>query len=360
MIYSIFPEKDASIYEVSSSINTGIDEILELSKVIVNETASYNSRILIKFNLSDISASIASRQILPSARFYLNLRAISSEEINDSYTLHAFPVSQSWDNGIGRRSHDPATTTGVSWEVRSGTTLWRTSSFATGTTGSYITNPGGATWHSSSVYFATQSFNLQSPDIRMDVTNIVRKWISGSIPNEGFILKRSHADETSIIEQGRLKFYSNNTHTIYVPKLEVAWNNTSFSTGSLSALTDENIVVYMKNLQTEYKENSKVLIRTLGRPRYPARTFSTSSSYTTIKYLPTSSYYCIKDTITDEVVVPFDNTYTKLGCDSSGNYFRIWMNGLLAERHYKFILKVVRSGGNEQYFDNNFHFKISR
>ena len=30
MFYSIFPEKDATLYEVSSSQNTGLDEVLEL------------------------------------------------------------------------------------------------------------------------------------------------------------------------------------------------------------------------------------------------------------------------------------------------------------------------------------------
>ena len=51
MIYTIYPIKDATIYEKTESINTGLDAILELSHEMVNNSSSiYNSRILMKFN----------------------------------------------------------------------------------------------------------------------------------------------------------------------------------------------------------------------------------------------------------------------------------------------------------------------
>ena len=53
MIYTIYPNFDATIYERSQSMNTGIDAILELShQSRGTETSSmYNSRILMKFNI---------------------------------------------------------------------------------------------------------------------------------------------------------------------------------------------------------------------------------------------------------------------------------------------------------------------
>lgn len=97
--------------------------------------------------------------------------------------------------------------------------------------------------------------------------------------------------------------------------------------GSLSSLVSDDIVVYVKNLQTEYKEKSKGKIRVFGRERYPSRSFA-SNPLKSIKYLPTTSYYSIVDADTDQVIIPFDTSYTKLSCDSSGNYFNFWFNGL--------------------------------
>ena len=56
MHYFTFANKDATIYEVSSSLNSGMDEILEVKKD-VSETGDIVqvSRVLIKFDLSYIS-----------------------------------------------------------------------------------------------------------------------------------------------------------------------------------------------------------------------------------------------------------------------------------------------------------------
>ena len=168
---------------------------------------------------------------------------------------------------------------------------------------------------------------------RMDVTDIVNTWLSGSIVNDGFILKRSNTDERSNTEFGLLKFFSNETHTIYAPTLEVVWDDSNFQTGSLSALTGTDFVLYTKGLKREYTEDSKGFIRIVGRDRFPIRTFVTSSVYLDVKYLPSSSYYSIVDTITDEVLVPFDDDYTKISCDSNGNYLKIWFNAFFPKRY---------------------------
>ena len=61
-----------------------------------------------------------------------------------------------------------------------------------------------------------------------------------------------------------LKFFSRETHTIFPPKLEVEWDDSSWNTGSLSALsaTDlDRLTVYFQNMKPEYKEKSKVKFR---------------------------------------------------------------------------------------------------
>ena len=91
----------------------------------------------------------------------------------------------------------------------------------------------------------------------MDVTNHYNAWISGDLPNEGFILKHDSAKENDTIDYGQLKFFSKETNTIYQPKLRIGWDDSSFITGSLTELTSDDIHVTFKRLKTRYKQGSK-------------------------------------------------------------------------------------------------------
>ena len=113
MYYNIFVERDATIYEKYPEQNTGIDQILELTKIASGsifdgfyQSNTYNSRILIDFGsqISEISNSIDQGEIptiSEGTRFYLNLRATNAESLPISYSLMAYPVSESWVNGNG-------------------------------------------------------------------------------------------------------------------------------------------------------------------------------------------------------------------------------------------------------------------
>ena len=59
MHYFTFADKDSTLYEISSSMNSGLDEILEVRKDVSDTGDSINvSRIVIKFDLTEISQSI--------------------------------------------------------------------------------------------------------------------------------------------------------------------------------------------------------------------------------------------------------------------------------------------------------------
>jgi hypothetical protein len=193
------------------------------------------------------------------------------------------------------------------------------------------------------------------------VTDYINDFLQGHRDNYGFIVLKSKEDESSTRKFGTAKFFSSDTHTIYVPTLEVRWNNTTFTTGSLSPQTNSDLIVYVKDFQSEYKENSKSKIRVYGRERFPARTFANASPIKSVKYLPTTAYYSVVDAETNKTFIPFDDTYTKLSCDSTSNYFNFWFNGLQPERYYKFVFKVVDStNGTTKFYDDNFFFKVVR
>ena len=376
MHYFVFPEIDSTIYQATGSANTGLDEILEVVKNMSTSGGNVTvSRILIKFDLEDIERSINNGTISSDRKFYLNMYDAGSENLNTSQSLWAYPISQSWVEGQGKHADNPATNDGCSWNFRDSGIL------KTPWSGSATEHQGGA-WHEE--VYASQSFQYGSDDMRMDVTPIMNKWLDGTYPNHGFIVKRSgsfenidtNTDEGSSERFGNFKFFSRQTNTIYPPKLEVEWYDTKWSTGSLNALdSDEldDLQVYLKNLRPEYKESSKIKFRLCGRGRYPTKSYSnTSSEYLTQKYLPSGSvesiggdgaYYSVLDNQTDDVIIPF-GTGSLVSCDSKGNYFNLWMNGLQAERYYKFQFRVV-SGSNTvdetiQHFDDDFVFKVVR
>ena len=224
----------------------------------------------------------------------------------------------------------------------------------------FIKNSGGATWYTSSIKGDrySQTFTKTTSDLNVEVTSYVQDMLDGGRTNDGFIIKRPVLEETGSAKYGSSKFFSNDTHTIYVPTLEARWDDSSFATGSLTELTADDITLYMKNLKTEYKELSRAKLRVVGRETYPQRSFTNSAPYNQIKYLPATTYYQVRDVETNLVLIPFDTTYTKVSCDSTGNFFDFRFNTLQPERFYQFEFRVDRSG-NQQYFDG-FIFKVVR
>ena len=401
MHYFTFADKDTTVYQQSSSLNAGQDEVLEIRKDVSQTGTSVNvSRILIHFPLEFISSSIVDGLIpgpgnnsAGSSSFYLNLFDAKSSKLVASQSIYAYPVSQSWKLGGGRSYDNPVTIDGTSWTYRQGYldgTLWDSS-----------VSKSGATWYSGSGTTAViggvsdgdmrtkagleASFSFDSAkteDVRMNVTDIVRWWLESTASNEGFLVKRSGSildksagtinastDEGSSGSLGNFSFFSTDTHTKYPPTLETVWDDTigKWACGSLSPITGsdlEDMRIYMRGLRPEYTEKSKAKFRVIGRGRFPAKTYATTPSTLEVKYLPSgSSYYSIVDAETDEVVVPYGSG-SKLSCDSTSNYFNIWMDGYQPERYYKIEYRIRSGSGTvdeiDQYFDEEFTFKINK
>lgn len=334
---------DASVYLQQPDQNAGRDEILEIAKTYYGDVKEV-ARAFIAFK------ELSSTHIPTSGSWkaYLNLKSANTEEIPIYYTIYANAVSQSWTMGVGTK-FDNVTTEGISWNYRDGINTWQdnttggTAIFNPGTTGS--PNAAGGTWYTGSQ--ASQTFIYQLDDIRMDVTDIVNMWLSGSIPNEGFIVRHARQIEDNLNDYGTLRFFSKETNTIYEPKLEIVWDDSSFITGSLSPVTgsisDDEYKVVVSNLKNKYPVNSVVKVRLKGRDKYPLKSFGTTFAYDQTKYLPTTTYYEIIDYLTEEVIVPYGE-YSKVSCDSESNYFKMDLSSFPINRTYKVNIKIVEDG----------------
>ena len=380
-VYKLFPTKDSTIYSYYPNMNTGIDPILEISNLnpLVNPSPQV-SRFLIKFDQTEIE-NIIDNKVGSGNKFSSSLKLFIAEAqgITKETTVETFAVYGSWDNGDGQYLDSPQSTNGVSWRNRisSGSTgnQWVTSSFATYVTASFTTNNnGGGNWYTGSDdtnntnLVVSQNLAYRSfKDLNLNVTDIVNVWYSSSnsiggftnIENEGFILKFTESlefDESTDI-QPQLQYYSIDTNTIYPPVLEMKWDDQSFETGSLSEINTSDLLIALDNNSGIFYSESINRFRLNVREEFPPRTFQTASVYTTNNFLNSSSLYAVKDLDTNEFVIDFDSQFTKISCDSTGNYFDIYMNGLEPERYYKILIQTTISGSTIVK-DDKYYFKV--
>lgn len=369
-VYKIFPERDATIYSQYPNSNTGIDEILELSSYFSLDGTILPSRTLIKFSQTDINEVL--NELVNTASFQANLKLYAAKVtgLDKNITLETYPISSSWNQGTGQYQDSPQTVNGVSWiwNTTSGSTKWATGSYNYFTTASYTTVQGGGTWYTGSYLGlplrSTASIGYRTTlDLNFTVTNIIKNWYSQSIGetgliNDGFLIKQTQTTEFNNANTVELKYFSIDTNTIYPPCLEFKWDDSTYNTSSaIAPITTPDLIVNINNNKGIYQPSDTIYFRLNTRPQNPPRVFSTSSIYTTSYYLPPTSTYSIRDQYTDEVVIDFDDNYTKISADTQGNYIKIFTSGLEPERYYKVLIKTVIDQ-NPQIIDVKEYFKI--
>lgn len=400
MFRIFYADSDATMYEATSLINsnTGLDEILEVGKQLDTDGETLvKSRFVVKFDMSEITKTLTKYSAdLNSCKFMLQLFTTHAKNLPAAYTLDAKLMGQPWTNGTGFENDSTATTNGIAWatpfdswsftpsgsDTLSGS-AWISSSQAinTGAPSLYISGSGSGgswLWQSGSGFFNTSSFDsvyfyqpgldedeafsYRPTDINMDVTGAIKTWISGSggetVENNGFLLKFSEADEADGTKTGIIRFFSRETHTIYVPRLTMYWDNSTFTTGSLSSVDLESYLTYSKTKPT-YKDTEITKVRIYARDKYPQKSPTNLFPTQTVKHLPSTTYYAIRDAATDEYIIPFDNIYNKVSCDSTSNFIYVDMNSFMPERYYRIELKVI-DGFTEEYIDDQIYFKVVR
>lgn len=362
MILRFYPKKDATIYERYPNKNTGLDAVLDISKILDGSTP-YNSRVLVDFDLDTISSEITNMgHTLAQCDWNLKLFVTDEQEVPLVYDIECYAVSQSWSMGIGRYGNIPETTEGVSWRYRNTltdtTTKWRTGSFAANSTGSYQTTAGGGTWYTTA--YATQSFDYKVGDLNLDVSNIVNQAFSGSIDFQGFLLKKTNTDEASTSTFKSIKFFSKDTHTVYAPILEVNIDDYSYQTSIPEVDVHKPFTISITNLQEKYAESSVIQFNISTHPNYVTPTFVTASGIQDRYVLPSGSQYAVYSAHTDDAIINFSD-YTKISATENGNYFVLPFQSFQPERYYRFLIRVPNTEcSGYQIYDNHWIFKVSR
>ena len=369
--YFLFPKKDSTIYSnpLRKTLNTGIDEIL----TIADEDylgQKFPTRALLQFDTVEIVNIINNKTNLNP--YTASLKLYETQHVNLSVDQHleVYPLAESWVNGTGRYENRPPTSDGVSWNYKTDSitaTSWTTSSYGVGITGSWSSSAaGGGSWYTGSNLGISKTYGYGDDlDLSFNITTPITKFYSSSqfsstypegIVNNGFILKRSASQEFNTIDDGTLNYFSLDTHTIYPPYIDIAWDDSSYITGSGTILTSGDLYMTLRNNKQEYRVEEEIKFKLNVRPLYPTRKFVTSSNYLDVNYFTSESYYSLLDYATEETIIPFDSN-TRLSANSEGMYFTLYMNGLEPERYYKLLFKHTNNDGITV-FDNDYYFKI--
>ena len=389
--YFLFPESDSTIYSHPdrSDLNTGGDEILELLKERgTTDTFNYPTRILMKFKDEEIKEAIdlindiegTPSDIFNDGNTTVSLQLTSTEakKLVETNILSVAIVSQSWNEGRGKYHNFPTASNGVTWKRDNSinATSWSTSSFAaysTGSISSSVLTQGGGVWYTGSGFESTQQFLVgETLDTNIDVTSLATKWSASiyasqtypdGVINNGFIIRLPDSIETNAdFTFGEISYFSNDTHTIYPPKLAFKWDDSEYIFSDLSLILNKGSVnVSLYNNKEEYNQNEIAIFRFHVRDKYPIRTFSTSSNYLVNRRFKGGKYslYSIRDAHTEQEIIPFDEKFTKISADDQSSYFKLYMKGLQPERYYRILVKHINDDGTTVY-DDNYYFKVVR
>lgn len=207
MIFRIYPIKDTWVtndirrYARKTGSNVGrSEELVVFKKSAISGTTGLFStaslaRSLLQFDLSRFSSLTASGDIdSTGATYHLRLNhKTSAEQLPYSYTMFIHPVSSSWDEGRGLDVVDLGDHGVANWMKRNLSSTW--------------TNQGGDVLSSPTASFY---FDEGDEDLETDITPIVGAWLTGTLSNNGLMVKLGDDIEsnTNFTDYETKKFYS--------------------------------------------------------------------------------------------------------------------------------------------------------
>jgi len=223
--------------------NMGASDVLEIFSIYGQvTTSSYEkSRVLIQFPISDIVSDRNNKIIAESGscQFILKLsNASHTDSTPDNITISIAPVSGTWQEGVGLDMEGYNDLGVANWISASSTSGW--------------INQGGDTYSSSMDYLIENA----TDDLEVDITHYVENWISGAIPNNGFLISLSSILEGDTESYYTKKFFARRSQFFYKkPWIEVR-SNSSIKDKRNSFYLSSNLLSQEDNLNTIFLINT--------------------------------------------------------------------------------------------------------
>jgi RHS repeat-associated protein len=209
--------KDTGIYFFTGTTNCA--NYGAAGETYIGSASDAVYRDLFQFDLHQVptNASIVSAQL----NLYHWNRAYSSGT-SASMSLHAYPVTGSWNEGTGTDSPPTCTEDGATWYETTGGANWAAQ--------------GGDYDASTSSSQVTMTANESAQWSIFDISTIVGRWVSGQKPNLGLLVR---SDDESLVDNQWIAFDSSDfTGTAGLrPKLQVTYNDGSHAVAPTVAVS---------------------------------------------------------------------------------------------------------------------------
>lgn len=265
-VYRLYSEKSNSIASgVYQNFNSGQNPVTDLwfggGVESGLEMRNSISRFLIYFDLTELQNKLNIKEINESliSSYKLKMKNsipgdklldpefeydILNKSIASSFDLIAFPINKSWDEGRGFdlmkekylvRQAGAISTTGYSnWNSATMTSNWDNPGV--------FTNPTAST---AVTMYSTQHFDLGNEDIDMDITNIVKNWLSGGSENNGIgIAYRRDYELLSTDTRYISSFYTEKTNSSFKPYIEASYSQ-SFQDDRLQVCNNRTSKIFL-------------------------------------------------------------------------------------------------------------------
>lgn len=227
----------------ASDANVGQASTLDLFK-LYNETSfngytgSYSapteiSRILLKFNISDISSSISPYAELDSFKAFISLKDINGSQIAPSkFNVAVYPLSKSWDEGRGSDIYSFNDLDQSNWMTASYSNGYNTWNGQGATSIGYLSSDdidiigSGSIAGTETRLYSTQYFAEGHEDLFVDVTTAVSATMAGFMQDHGFLIAFSGSEETDAKSRFVKRFASRHARNEYLrPSLVIRYND---------------------------------------------------------------------------------------------------------------------------------------
>lgn len=183
--------------------NMGASDSLEVFSLYgrASEEEREAARILIYFPMDKIEQDRANAKIGEPGKtqFLLKLSNIEHRQSTpNKFTLSVNPVSSSWDEGLGLDMESYKDKDAVNWISSSINTEWE--------------QEGGDFYDTPQI---DKYFENGLEDLQVDITEIVELWLTGTLPNNGLMIRMSSSIEEGFQSYYTKKFSSRSTEYFY-------------------------------------------------------------------------------------------------------------------------------------------------
>jgi hypothetical protein len=207
---------DSNLSYRASGSNHGKSTSLNVfaRKAEINSSSIELARTIVRFDLTELSGKIYSDRVIPSSSVSYFLKMFDKKHddtVPTSYDLFVYPLSRSFDEGNGIDDDNYRDIGYANWINSTSIQTW------TVTGSDFLTTNYGS---------ASQHFDGGSEDLEVDVTDIVKNWLTGAIANNGLVIKLGNTEESNGDNYFKKVFYGRESKYVgKIPYLEARWND---------------------------------------------------------------------------------------------------------------------------------------